>query len=105
MAGARRATDKSYQDLEGELAQLREDIVALAKTVKDIGSGEAEAVVDTVRERLDKISAEARRAGRRAKVGAQDAAETVQDAIEENPLTSVLIALGLGFIIGAFLRR
>jgi ElaB/YqjD/DUF883 family membrane-anchored ribosome-binding protein len=105
MNDARQSTDKSYQALEAELARLRDDIGSLAKTVRDIGSGEAQAVVDAVRDRLDKVSAEARRASRRAKAGAQDAADTVQGAIEDNPLTSVLIALGLGFIIGAFLRR
>jgi ElaB/YqjD/DUF883 family membrane-anchored ribosome-binding protein len=105
MNDARQSTDRSYQALEAELAKLREDIGSLAKTVRDIGSGEAQAVVDAVRDRLDKVSAEARRAGRRAKAGAQDAADTVQHTIEDNPLTSVLIALGLGFIIGAFLRR
>jgi ElaB/YqjD/DUF883 family membrane-anchored ribosome-binding protein len=105
MNDARHSTDKSYQALEGELAKLRDDIAALAKTVHDIGSGEAQAVVDSVRERLDKVSAEARKASRRARAGAQEAADTVQGAIEENPVTSVLVALGLGFIIGAFLRR
>ena len=105
MNDARRSTDMSYQALEAELAKLRDDIGSLAKTVRDLGSGEAQAVVDAVRDRLDKVSAEARRASRRARAGAQDAADTVQHAIEDNPLTSVLIALGLGFIIGAFLRR
>ena len=105
MNDARRSTDMSYQALEAELAKLRDDIGSLANTVRDIGSGEAQAVVDAVRDRLDKVSAEARRASRRARAGAQDAADTVQHAIEDNPLTSVLIALGLGFIIGAFLRR
>ena len=105
MNDARQSTDKSYQALEAELGRLRDDISSLAKTVRDIGSGEAQVVLDAVKDRLDKVSAEARRASRRAKAGARDAADTMQDAIEDNPLTSVLIALGLGFIIGAFLRR
>lgn len=105
MNDARSSTDKSYQDLEAELGKLRGDIASLAKTVRDIGSSEAQVVLDAVKDRLDKVSTEARRASRRAKAGAQDAADTVQGAIEENPFTSVLIALGLGFIIGAFLRR
>jgi ElaB/YqjD/DUF883 family membrane-anchored ribosome-binding protein len=105
MNDARSSTDKSYQDLEAELGKLRGDIASLAKTVRDIGSSEAQVVLDAVKDRLDRVSTEARRASRRAKAGAQDAADTVQGAIEENPFTSVLIALGLGFIIGAFLRR
>ena len=105
MNDARQSTDKPYQALEAELGRLRDDIASLAKTVREIGSGEAQVVLDAMKDRLEKVTAEARRASRRAKAGAQDAADTVQGAIEENPFTSVLIALGLGFIIGAFLRR
>ncbi|MCI0429506.1 MAG: hypothetical protein L0210_03040 [Rhodospirillales bacterium] len=79
--------------------------MSLAKTVRDVGSGEAQAVVEALREQLDRVSAEAGKASRSAQAGARDAAQTVQGAIEQNPIASVLIALGLGFIIGAFLRR
>ena len=97
--------DGSYQALEAELAKLRDDVSSLAGTVRDVASEEVQATVDAIRDRLDKAAAEARKAGRRAKAGAHDAADAIEDAIEEHPFTSVLIALGLGFILGAFLRR
>jgi ElaB/YqjD/DUF883 family membrane-anchored ribosome-binding protein len=99
------AGNGSHQALEAELAKLRDDISSLAGTVRDVASDEVHATVDAIRERLDKATVEARRAARRAKAGAYDAADAIEGAIEEHPFTSILIALGLGFIIGAFLRR
>jgi len=99
------AGDGSYQALEAELAKLRDDVASLAGTVRDVASEEVHATVDAIRDRLDKAATEARKAARRAKAGAHDAADAIEEAIEEHPFTSILIALGLGFILGAFLRR
>ena len=99
------AGDRSYQVLEAELSKLRDDVGSLAGTVRDIASDEVHATVDAIRDRLDKAAGEARKAARRAKAGANDAADALEGAIEEHPFTSILIALGLGFLIGAFLRR
>jgi ElaB/YqjD/DUF883 family membrane-anchored ribosome-binding protein len=103
--GKQAAGDRSYQALEAELAKLRDDVASLAGTVRDIASDEVQATVDAIRDRLDKATVEARKAARRAKAGAHDAADAIEGAIEEHPFTSILIALGLGFLIGAFIRR
>ena len=106
MAESRQAAgDRSYQTLEAELSKLRDDVASLAGTVRGIASDEVHATVDAIRDRLDKAAGEARKAARRAKAGANDAADALEGAIEEHPFTSILIALGLGFLIGAFLRR
>lgn len=99
------AGDRSYQTLEAELSKLRDDVASLAGTVRDVASDEVHATVDAIRERLDKAAGEARRAARRAKAGANNAAGALEDAIEEHPFTSILVALGLGFLLGAFIRR
>jgi ElaB/YqjD/DUF883 family membrane-anchored ribosome-binding protein len=106
MADSKQAAgDRSYQALEAELAKLRDDVASLAGTVRDIASDEVRATVDAIRDRVDKAAVEARKAGRRAKAGAHDAADAIEGAIEEHPLTSILVALGLSFLIGAFMRR
>lgn len=99
------AGDGSYQALEAELSKLRDDVVSLAGTLRDITSDEVHATVDAIRDRLDKAAAEAHKAARRANAGVHGAADAIEGAIEEHPFTSILIALGLGFLIGAFMRR
>lgn len=106
MADTKQATgDGSYQALEVELVKLRDDVASLAGTVRNIASDEVHATVDAIRGQLDKAAAEARKAARRAKTGAHDAANAIGGAIEEHPFISMLIALGLGLLIGAFMRR
>jgi uncharacterized protein YjbJ (UPF0337 family) len=41
----------------------------------------------------------------RAQVGAKEAAHEAEAAITRNPLTAIAIAVGLGFLIGVFMRR
>jgi uncharacterized protein YjbJ (UPF0337 family) len=41
----------------------------------------------------------------RAQVGATEAAHEAEAAITRNPLTAIAIAVGLGFLIGVFMRR
>ena len=95
----------SYQALEVELAKLRDDVASLAGTARNIASDEVHAAVGTIREQMNKAATEARKATRRAKAAANDTADAIGGTIEEHPFTSMLIALGLGFILGAFLRR
>jgi ElaB/YqjD/DUF883 family membrane-anchored ribosome-binding protein len=105
MTESKQAGGNSYQQLETELARLREDVSSLAGTVRDIASDEVQAAVEAIRSRVDTAATQARRATRRVKAGAQDAADAIEGAIEEHPFTSIAVALGLGFLIGAFLRR
>jgi len=41
----------------------------------------------------------------RAQDRAMEAASEAEDAIRRNPLSAVAIAAGLGFLVGAFMRR
>jgi ElaB/YqjD/DUF883 family membrane-anchored ribosome-binding protein len=99
-------------DLRNDLDSIKSDIAALqadlASALKDLvaaGKGEAgaakERLENEIRERLDKLSYKAdllARRGRRA-IG------SLEEHIEEKPLQSVGIALGIGVVIGALLSR
>jgi ElaB/YqjD/DUF883 family membrane-anchored ribosome-binding protein len=115
--GMRNMTDKAtYERLEKDVANVKDDIGALADQITDAlntfagtagkqarrGYKQARANVDSV---VDDIS---ERSG--AMMGAaQDAAasveETLENVITERPLATVGLALGLGFLIGATWRR
>jgi ElaB/YqjD/DUF883 family membrane-anchored ribosome-binding protein len=110
-------TDKAtYERLEKDVANVKNDISALADQITDAlntlagtaskqarrGYKNARANVDSV---VDDLS---ERSG--AMMGAaQDAAasveETLENVITERPLATVGLALGLGFLIGAVWRR
>ena len=115
--GMRDMTDKAtYERLEKDVANVKNDISALADQITDAlnalagtagkqarrGYKNARANVDSV---VDDLS---ERSG--AMMGAaQDAAasveETLENVITERPLATVGLALGLGFLIGVTWRR
>jgi ElaB/YqjD/DUF883 family membrane-anchored ribosome-binding protein len=115
--GMRNMTDKAtYERLEKDVANVKDDIGALADQITDAlntfagtagkqarrGYKQARANVDSV---VDDISER----GDAMMGAAQDAAasveETLENVITERPLASVGLALGLGFLIGATWRR
>lgn len=98
--------------LRNDLESIKEDIVALQSdlgtALKDLvaaGKGEAGAVKDKleaeIRDRLERLSA---KADDLASYG-KDAVHGLEERIEEKPLQSVGIALGVGVLIGALLAR
>ena len=110
-------TDRAtYDQLEKDVASVKNDIGALADQITDAlntlagtarkqarrGYKQARANVDSV---VDDLSER----GGAMMDAAQDAAgsveETLENVITERPLASVGLALGLGFLIGATWRR
>jgi ElaB/YqjD/DUF883 family membrane-anchored ribosome-binding protein len=115
--GMQDMTDKAnYEGLEKDVANVKNDISALADQITDAlntlagtagkqarrGYTNARANVDSVVDDFSERSS--------AMMGAaQDAAasveETLENVITERPLATVGLALGLGFLIGVTWRR
>jgi ElaB/YqjD/DUF883 family membrane-anchored ribosome-binding protein len=115
--GMQNMTDKAtYERLEKDVANVQNDINALADQITDAlntfaGTARKQArrgyknARDNVESAVDDLS---ERSG--AMMGAaQDAAasmeETLENVITERPLATVGLALGLGFLIGMTWRR
>jgi ElaB/YqjD/DUF883 family membrane-anchored ribosome-binding protein len=87
-----------HETIQEELATIGADVASLANTLGDAASAEARATIESIRERLDRMTSDAGSATR-AGVG------MVQDSIEENPFLSVALAFGLGMVLASMLRR
>jgi ElaB/YqjD/DUF883 family membrane-anchored ribosome-binding protein len=115
--GMQNMADKAtYERLEKDVANVKDDISALADQITDAlntlagtarkqarrGYKNARANVDSVVDDLSERSSAMMDA-------AQDAAgsveETLENVITERPLAAVGLALGLGFLIGVTWRR
>jgi ElaB/YqjD/DUF883 family membrane-anchored ribosome-binding protein len=115
--GMRDLTDKAtYERLEQEVAAVKNDISALTDQITDAlnsfagtakkqarrGYKQARANVDSAVEDLSER-------GGAAMGAAQDTLssveETLEDVIQQRPLATVGLALGLGFLIGLTWRR
>ena len=108
--------NKAYAGFEKDLTAVKNDIAHLSQQISDaVSTLSAVAQTQTrrglrrARSNVDSIVSDA--SGRAGVVAnaAQDAAssigDTLADVIEERPVATVALALGLGFLIGVTWRR
>ncbi|MGD9740240.1 MAG: YqjD family protein [Bauldia sp.] len=100
MATAKTDTEDTAAELGREIKELRADLAALVSTVSDyIGrqaSHAGEAAKEGVSHMAEALKSTASEARRRGEVAASE----IEDMIAARPLTSVLVALGIGYVIG-----
>jgi ElaB/YqjD/DUF883 family membrane-anchored ribosome-binding protein len=105
------SVSESWDQLSEHLEKLREDISGLNAAVSNLaragvseGRERAAAQLDDLARRTAEMGEEIQARGRRAAMDARHQAGTMsrdlENAINRNPITAMLIALGLGFIIG-----
>ena len=99
------AKDDSFDDLQRELKVLRADLTALVGTVKEIGANQAENLAAQVKGAVGDFSGRMRMTADEARRRGEAAAHEVEEVIGRHPLTAVMIAMGIGFIVGAITRR
>ena len=78
--------------LKADMEELRKDVSAIARTLKDLGAA-----------KRDDLFARVEEVGEQARKRASAAEERVSREIEERPFASVLTAFGVGFVIGKLL--
>ena len=95
----------STKDIELQLEQLREDIAALAKTVAAVGNEKA----SEVKSKAKRAAADATDASYQIAEAAKNQALTwerdLEGQIRANPIQSVAIAAGVGFLFALLSRR
>lgn len=87
-------TDKELQELRDEFKQLKEELSGIGKTVRQL----AHTATDEGRDRL-------RSAADQTRQQARETWSAFEHEIEERPMTSIAVALGIGFILGKLLDR
>jgi ElaB/YqjD/DUF883 family membrane-anchored ribosome-binding protein len=85
---------KDTEALRRDLEQLRNDFAAMGRTVKGFAGEIGSETYARVRDRADK-----------ARVQAEQAADTVAHTIEDRPLASILAAFAVGLILGILFGR
>ena len=113
---AQGASNEAYARLDKEITSMRTAIGDLSQRITDalgdfgsVARKQAKRGVKDARASVDSAVADAAdRVGMVATAAQLQAAsigDTLQDAIEERPLSAVAFALGLGFLIGVTWRR
>ena len=98
MARRKKTPRDGVEAIQDELETIGADVTSLGNTLGDVASAEARGMIQSIRQRLDRMADNAGSATR-AGVGA------MQDTIEERPFISMAVALGLGVVLASMLRR
>lgn len=89
---------RGHDDIERELERLREDVANLTASLRNVAGNAANIAVERLKERFDSTSENVQSAMAKGKV-------TAQQTVEEHPMATVLVAIGLGFLLGQWMRR
>jgi ElaB/YqjD/DUF883 family membrane-anchored ribosome-binding protein len=99
--GAKHAFSSDIESLKKSLAQLRTDVTSLLGTALNVGKTGAHvakeqgaAAVDGVKHKIHDL-----------KDKGAETAEAFEHKISDNPLTSVILAFGIGFILARIFSR
>ena len=103
----------TVEDIQRDMQSLRDDLARLAQQVTGLVSetgsealGEAKKRARRIREDLDETVSEAGERGREAlSEVSENIGEALEESLREHPLTTVALAVSLGFLFGSIWRR
>lgn len=87
-------TEKELQELRDEFKQLKDELSGIGSTVRQLAHSASDEGRDRLRSAADQTRQQAR-----------ETWSSFEQEIEERPMTSIAVALGIGFILGKLLDR
>ncbi len=95
--------------VDREFESLKEDVSKLTQQVASLVSSTGGAAYRRARKNLDGVISDASDKGQEAMDAVKDVTSTIGDAVEDavykRPVTTLALAAGIGFLIGAIWRR
>jgi len=106
---SRRAAAAASGDIEADLEALRRDIQRLTAQIGDILTAKGSAAWSRARTNIEGVMSDAGAKGQEAVDAVRDVGDNLLDAVDESlqkrPYTTLVLALGIGFLFGATWRR
>jgi ElaB/YqjD/DUF883 family membrane-anchored ribosome-binding protein len=102
---AAKNTEADYNALRDDLAALKSDMANLISHLSDRAASGAQSAANGATGALGIMDERAREALRSASAEGDRAVKAVGKKVEEQPVTALLIALGIGYIGGRMLQR
>ena len=93
------------RDYSSEIDKLSKDLSAVRSDIKTLTQAMSSDVRNGAGKFAETVSARAHTMAESAREVGKEGIATVSHQVEQRPLTSVLTAAGVGFVIGALLRR
>lgn len=97
-----KGTAATIESLQDDLIAVRNDLSKLSDQLVGLLSAKGTAAYKRARKQLDATMGEATDAAREVR---DSMSEALEESVQERPLTTLALALGMGFVIGAMWRR
>lgn len=95
----------AVSDVNADVEALKKDLTALRGDLKSLRSSMAEEMRNGADRAADGVASAARSTVASVAAAGEKGYSATARQIEANPLTSVLVAAGVGFVIGSLIRR
>lgn len=99
----------TVEDIQRDVQALRDDMAKLAGQVTALLSEGGEEALGKIKKRVgrmqDDLDETLSDVGDRGREALSDVSEHLSEALQEHPLTTVALAVGLGFLFGTAWRR
>jgi ElaB/YqjD/DUF883 family membrane-anchored ribosome-binding protein len=109
MRDAGNAAAAGKNDLQADLAALRDDVARLGAQIADILASRGNAAWEKARSNVEGVLSDAQDKGAEAVDAVREVGDTFGEAIDESlkrrPYTTLTLAAVIGFIFGAIWRR
>jgi ElaB/YqjD/DUF883 family membrane-anchored ribosome-binding protein len=100
-----RTTSSKVGEVKDQAKDVADEVAALAVMLRDVAAGAGEDLRDAGAEKLAEIARRSQALVDRVKSTTQSEIASLEQSIAERPLQSALIALVIGVVLGALLRR
>jgi len=104
-----KAASSQSKDIQGDLAALRDDVSQLASQVTDIVSARGGAAWRSAKANVEGVVSDVQDKGMEAVGAVREVSDTmvsaIDESIEKRPYTTLAVAAGIGFLVGAAWRR
>lgn len=95
----------SPEDMEAEIARLREDVARLAAQLQATGEHSMSAAKRAASEGAEQLLARGEAAVGALRANADDIEAQITEAVREKPITALAIAAGVGYFLALLSRR
>lgn len=92
-------------ELQAQIAQLKDDLAAIASTLTDLGSRKLDNAKRQASDTYNQVFDQGQDTVEALKQRAVSLEEQVTDYVQERPLTSLAIAAAAGYILSVLTRR
>lgn len=105
MATSGKTAPPRPEEIEAQVAQIRDDIATLTRLLGELAGAKVDAAKGLAMDEAEAAIGRARHQAEAVRDRAQGAARSIEAYVEEKPVQSAMMALMAGLVIGLLTRR